>query len=450
MTGATAPVAFPLLTRVFGDPEMAAVFSQEQTIEGWLRAEAALAAAQAEAGVLDRDESEAIAAAAVLDSIDAEALWRETQVVGYPILPLVRMVVAALPEGVSARVHYGATTQDIMDTGLALQLRDATDRLLALLAALGDAVAGGMEEHRDTVLAARTHAQQAVPTTLGAKLAVVLAELARQRDRLVALRPRVAQVSLFGAGGTSAALGEEAPRVRAAMAARLDLGSGDVPWHVARDSVAEFAQVCASLASTCGRFAREVVDLSRTEIAELAEPDGHHRGASSTMPQKANPISSEVVIGMAAVAGAVAPALYRAMQGGHERSAGEWQIEWETLPLVAALAAGCLRNAAEIAGGLRVFPEAMRRNLDRFLMAEAHMMRLAPVLGRERAHDVVYAAVREARASGDSLEAVLARSQDAANGGPLEPEDYVGRPELACRAALDAWRERVPEQSVDR
>jgi 3-carboxy-cis,cis-muconate cycloisomerase len=437
--------SFPLLSRLFGDEQIAAVFSEERTISGWLRAEAALAGAQGEVGVISGTVAEAIAGAATLEHVDREQLWREARNVGYPILPLVRMIAAALPPEAEGRVHYGATTQDIMDTGLALQIRDAIVRLVELVQRFGDAVSVLVNEHRTTVLAARTHGQQAVPTTLGAKLAVLLAEIGRHRERLRGVVPRVARVSLFGAGGTSAALGEQAPAVRASMAARLGLGSTDVPWHVARDSVAEFGYVCVGLSATCARFAREVVDLARTEIGELAEPDGHHRGASSTMPQKANPIGTEAVIGMSATASALAAALGRAMESGHDRSAGEWQVEWEVIPELALLAGGCVAQAGEIAAGLRVFPEAMRRNLagDGYVMAEAYMMRLAPALGRERAHDLVYAAVREARDRDEPLEVALTRF--AADGErdaivPIAPENYVGRPDLACDAALADWR----------
>ena len=387
---------FLLLSRLFADPVMTETFDEERTITGWLDAERALALAQGEVGVIPQPIAAEIAAAACLENIDRRQLWREARNVGYPILPLVRMIAAALPTEAGGRVHYGATTQDIMDTGLALQLRAAVDRLDELVTIFGDAVAQLVDRHRHTVLAARTHGQQAVPTTFGAKLAVLLVELDRQRTRLRQVRPRVAMVSLYGGGGTSAALGEQAAAVRAVMGARLRLGVSDVPWHVARDSVAEFGYVCAGLSATCARFAGEIIDLARTEIGELAEPAGHHRGASSTMPQKANPIGSEAIIGMAATASALSAALGRAMEAGHERAAGEWQIEWETLPQHAILAAGCARLGGEIASGLRVFPEAMRRNLagDGYVMAEAYMMRLADPLGRERAHDLVYAAVR--------------------------------------------------------
>lgn len=448
----SSPRPFSLLQRLFGDEVMAEIFSADQTVRGWLAAEAALAQAQASAGVISEADAALIADAAVMENVDMETLWREARNVGYPILPLVRMISAALPDPANGRVHYGVTTQDVMDTGLALQLRSALHRLDALVCVFGDALVGHMDVHRHTVLSARTHAQQAVPTTFGAKLAVFVAELARHRDRLAAVRERACVVSLHGAGGTSAALGPAAPELRREVAARLGLGVAVVPWHVARDGIAEFGLVVAAVAATCARFAREVIDLSRTEIAEVAERDGHHRGASSTMPQKVNPIGSEAVIGMACAAGASATALLRAMEAGHERSAGEWQIEWEVVPVVAALVAGAVRTAGEVASGLRPQPAAMRENLERtggLIMAEAYMMRLAPEHGRERAHDLVYEAVQVARQEGVSLLDALARNGHdlaaTADRPALEPERYVGQPDLVCDSALALWRDSARE-----
>ncbi|MEU8400216.1 adenylosuccinate lyase family protein [Nonomuraea sp. NPDC048892] len=439
---------FKLLPELFGDGRMAEIFSAEHTVLAWLRTEAALARAQAKAGVIGHEDARAIEAACVPGSIDLPRLWSEAVNVGYPILPLVRMISAALSDGPNGRVHYGATTQDIMDTGLALQMGEALDHLAGLLGAFGDAVAGLIATHAGTVVAARTHAQQAVPTTFGAKLAVLLAEAARQRERTAAAARQVRVVSLFGAGGTSAAMGERASEVREGLAGLLGLRTTEVPWHVARDGVAEFGVTCASLAATAARFAREVVDLSRTEVGEVREAGGHHRGASSTMPQKANPIGCEAVIGMSGTAGALSSGLFRAMEAGHERAAGEWQVEWYVVPLLAELAAGALATAADVAAGLRVFPETMRANLDAeggLIMAEAYMMRLAPALGRERAHDLVYRAAHEARAHGRALAEALrdvAGPEELRSLGalPIPPESYIGDAEAICAAALDAWR----------
>jgi 3-carboxy-cis,cis-muconate cycloisomerase len=438
-----------MLLRLYGDPEVAELLSEETTIGGWLRVEAALARAQGELGLLDPDDAAAIVAATDTLKIDSDRLWAETRTVGYPILPLIRQLDESLPAERRGRVHYGATTQDVMDSGLALQLDRAGRRLGTLLARFGDAMAELAEEHADTVLAGRTHAMHAVPTTFGAKLASYLGELARHRERLDAARRRVAVVSLFGAGGTSAAYGPTAPVLRARVAELLGLAGTDVPWHVARDGLAEFGLLCAQLSATCARFAREVVDLSRTEIGEIGEAAGHHRGASSTMPQKVNPIESEAVIGLAATAGALSSALLRAMEAGHERAAGEWQIEWQALPELVSLSAAALATSGSIASGLQVFPDAMRANLGAdggMVMAEAYMMRLAGTLGRERAHDLVYRAVSRCRRTGETLAEVLrAELSGQPAAGEIEeltPESWVGRPGHTVHAALTVWRDR--------
>lgn len=448
------PPRFEMLVGLYGDEPTGRLLSAEATIDSWLRVEAALATAQGELGVLAREDSAAIVAAATLDNIDAELLWEQARNVGYPILSLVRQIDEALPAARRGHVHYGATTQDIMDSGLAVQLDAAARRLGELLGDFGDALAELAERHVDTVIAGRTHALHAVPTTFGAKIAGYLGELARHRDRLDAARSRVAVVSLFGAGGTSAAYGERAAALRARVAELLGLAGTDVPWHVARDNIAEFGLVCALLTASCARFAREVVDLSRTEIAEVAEVAGHHRGASSTMPQKINPIGSEAIIGLSATTGALSSALFRIMEAGHERAAGEWQAEWQVLPQLISLSAAALTTAAATALGLQVFPEAMRANLDAdggLIMAEAYMMRLAPHLGRERAHDVVYRAVQDCRRTGEPLHATLARAlpEHLAAGvdTDLAPEDYVGHPHDTVTAGLALWRaRRAPTQ----
>jgi 3-carboxy-cis,cis-muconate cycloisomerase len=252
-------------------------------------------------------------------------------------------------------------------------------------------------------------------------------------------------VSLHGAAGTSAGLGPRAAEVRSVLARRLGLAVGEGPWHVTRDGVAAFGAVSARAASICARLAREVIDLARTEIGEVSESGGHHRGASSTMPQKANPIDSEAIVGMAASATASSAALYRAMEAGHERSAGEWQIEWHVLPQVAVLAAGCLRVSTRVVEGLGVDAARMRANLDLEqgrTLSEAYMFELATELGREAAHDVVYAAATASKSRGiDLRDALLEVSDIAADKLPdLRPEDYLGQAESEAASAVRAWR----------
>jgi 3-carboxy-cis,cis-muconate cycloisomerase len=436
---------FSMLHRTFGDPVMEAAWSETATVEAWLRTEAALSLAQAEVGDLDPAWARAIADACTLDAIDVPAVWSGMANVGYPILGLVRQIAGRLPEGPSGVVHYGATTQDIMDTGFALQLAASLDRLDELTAALGDALAAGAERHADLVMAGRTHGQQAVPTTLGAKLAIFLRQAARARADLRAVRPEVCQLSLYGAGGSSAGFGANAERIRAVMARSLDLAMPDGPRHAARDAFAAYGAALSRAAALCTRLAREVIDLSRTEIGEIGEAGGHHRGASSTMPQKANPIDSEMALGMAVTAASMSGSLYRAMEVQQERSAGEWQIEWHVLPQLSCLTAGALMIAARVVANLAVHPERMAANLaaeQGRTIAEAYMFVLAPTLGRERAHDLVYeAAVRSKREGMDLRQAIV--EEAGVDGGripELTPADWLGDSLEQTRAAIAAWR----------
>ena len=448
MTPTAGRSPFSLLMHLAGDEEQLGIFSEQSSIESWLAAERALALAQAEHHVITRDDADAIVDAARLRNVDDETLWKTARNVGYPILGLVREVCAGLPPGPDGRVHYGATTQDIMDTGLALQMARSLTALDRALGRVGDALAARVAEHAGTVMAARTHAQQAVPTTLGATLATLLAQFTWQRERLAQAAPRITLVSLFGAGGTAAALGPRSSQVRATMAELLGLHHTDVPWHVDRDGVAEFGWLCTTVTATCAKLARNVVDLSRTEIGEVFEPFENHRGASSTMPQKVNPISSEVVIGLAGTAGALASSLARLQEAGHERAAGEWQIEWQVVPQLAVLAGTALSETLVIVEGMRIDAERMRANLEQdggLVMAEAQMISLAAAMGREHAHDLVYEAAARARTTGRTLTEVLPEVAGEKGKRDLLPDplvaadDYVGEAGRIADAAVRGW-----------
>lgn len=440
---------FSLLTHLAGDDVQLDIFSSESAIESWLAVERALAAAQGELGIIDASDAEQIVAAAVRANVDEDRLWESTRNVGYPILGIVREISAALPEGPNGRVHFGATTQDIMDSGLALQLRASMAALDASLARVGDALAERVAEHTHTLMAGRTHAQQAVPTTFGTTLATLLAQFTRQRNRLAEATGRIAVISMFGAGGTAAAYGENSAELRSRVAELLGLADTEVSWHVDRDSLAEFGWLCSTITATCAKLARNIVDLSRTEIAEVFEPYNSHRGASSTMPQKVNPISSELIIGFSGTAGALASALPRIQESGHERAAGEWQIEWHVIPQLAVLAGSALSETLVIAEGMRVDAQKMRENLDQdggLVMAEAQMIQLAEVMGRERAHDVLYEAATRARTEkmvlGDALRAVAGEQglQGLLPEKLVAPDDYLGEAQRMCESATQIWR----------
>lgn len=444
----TRNAPFDLLRELYGDADMIEIFSPGWMIDSWLQVESALAQAQAGLGLVDAERAEAIAAAcADPATIDAADLWESARNVGYPILGLVRQIDAALPERLRGSVHLGATTQDIMDSGMAIQLDAAMALIESRLVAFGAALSALVQEHTLTVMPARTHGQQAVPTTLGAKLAVYLDEVRRHRLRLLAARDDVRQVSLFGAGGTSAAYGEHAAKIRALVSEQLGLVDTAVPWHVARDSLVHVSSVLAAASTTAARLAREVADLARTEIGELGEAVGHHRGASSTMPQKANPITSESIIGFAVAARSAVPGISRAAEAGHERSAGEWQVEWVLIPALFVNVSSALRLAHDLVTTLAVYPDRMRENLAAdggLIMSESVMMTLAANLGRELAHDTVYQLARESREEGIAFGTVLERwiqaQPDLSTINVTADETSVGHAVEACEAAISAWQ----------
>ncbi|ALC06234.1 hypothetical protein CDES_09210 [Corynebacterium deserti GIMN1.010] len=448
----TDKAPFSQLWQYAGNDTQLEIFSSDSTIESWLAAERALATAQAKHGVITEDDAKHINEVASLDNIDREKLWEDAKNVGYPILGLVRQISAQLPEGPNGRVHYGATTQDIMDTGLVLQMTASLKALDEQLVRLGTALAKRAEEYKDAVMPGRTHAQQAIPTTFGATLATYLEQIRRQRERLAQALERVSVISLFGAGGNNAAQGETAPAVRADMAEILGLQDPVVSWHVERDVLGDFGWVCSSISGSVAKFGRNIVDLSRTEIGEVFEPYNSHRGASSTMPQKVNPISSELMIGISVVAGALTSALPRLQEAGHERAAGEWQGEWLIVPTLGNLAGAALDEAIVVAEGMRVDTKRMEDNLKfdgGLIMAEAQMIQLAPAMGREKAHDLVYEAATKAREEQTTLTEELpkiAAEHGVADLLPekfVEPADYVGEAQSMVDTAVASWNSQL-------
>jgi 3-carboxy-cis,cis-muconate cycloisomerase len=451
-SGDSAGQPFLPVLDVFGDPEMSALFTESALIESWLLVERELAGAQADEGVITEEAASAIRSEAVASRVAVDRLRQLHRKVGYPILPLLELVGAESSAEVGERIHWGATTQDIMDTAMTVRLGRALDLIDRRLDALGDTAAALARRHRSTVMAGRTHGQQAVPTTFGAKVAVWVAEIERHRDRSAALRGRLTTVSLFGAGGTSAAMGQKSTAVRQRLAERLGLRGSDVPWHTARDAIAEAGFVLAASAATCGKIATEVIELSRTEIGEVQEGWQTGRGASSTMPQKANPIDSEVVVSLGIMAAQQSSNLLAAMRVGHERAAGEWQVEWDAIPTIFCLTSAALETTSRVLDRLEVFPARMRDNMNLdggLIMSESLMMAVARVIGRTAAHERITAVCEHARETGRPL-SVVARdelSDDLLAALPpidqvLLPDSYIGEAERIVDAVVASWRAR--------
>ena len=280
---------------MFGTPEMRAVFSDDNLLKCYVEAEVALAVAQGRTGVIPQDAADAIAKAGATVTLDRDALKAEAENVGYPILGLVRQLSAKLGEA-GRYVHWGATTQDIMDTATVLQIRAALAIVERDMAAVSAALARLAEKHRDTPMPGRTHLQQALPITFGYKCAIWLAAMDRHAERLRELKPRVLVAQLGGAAGTLASLGDKGLDVRREFARELKLGDPPITWHVARDAVVETVNFLGLVTGSLGKIGFDIMLMMMTELGEAFEPFASHRGASSTMPQKRNPISSEILV----------------------------------------------------------------------------------------------------------------------------------------------------------
>jgi len=394
---------------MFGSAEMRAVFSDDNLIKCCVDAEIALAVAQGRLGVIPQNAADAIAAAAPSAVIDRAELKTVAENVGYPILGLVRQLSEKLGEA-GRYVHWGATTQDIVDTATVLQIRAALQIIERDMSAVSAALARLAEKYRDTPMAGRTHLQQALPITFGYKCAIWLSMMDRHAERLRQLKPRVLVAQLGGAAGTLASLGGKGLDVRREFARELKLGDPPVTWHVARDAVAETVNFLGLVTGSLGKIGFDIMLMMMTELGEAFEPFESHRGASSTMPQKRNPISSEILVANAKAVRQHAGLMLDAMVQDFERATGPWHVEWMAVPESFILTAGSLAQAKFMLEGLVVDESRMRRNLDLtqgLIVAEAVMMGLAPHLGRQNAHDTVYAACREALGQGRSLFEVL-------------------------------------------
>jgi len=441
----TLPIRSRLWGSTFGTAAMHAVFSDEATVGRYLEVEAALARAQAGLGLVPAEAAEAIAAVADVGRVDWARLSARTQVVGYPILPLVEQLSGWAEEGLGQWCHWGATTQDIMDTADVLQIRAGLDLMAEDLDAVAAALARLAEAHAATPMAGRTHLQHALPVSFGLKAATWLSGLDRHRARLAELRPRVEVVEFAGAAGTLASLGaENGLATQAALARELRLGLPEATWHSIRDGFAEVTGWLALLAGTLGKIGLDIALMMQTETGEVLEPFQPGRGASSTMPQKRNPIGAELMIAAAKVVRAQHDLMLDAMVQDHERATGPWHVEWQAIPTAFLAASGGLRATREVLEGLEVRPEAMRRVLEAtggLIVAEAVMMGLAPSLGRQVAHDVVYDCCRRALAEGvPFLDALAGEPQVAAVmdrdalARLLDPANYLGAaPEMVRR-----------------
>jgi 3-carboxy-cis,cis-muconate cycloisomerase len=448
---ATTVLDSVLFRDAFGTPRMREVFSDHALIGRYVEVEIALAKAEAKCGVIPVEAAEAIARQADASALDLDVLREETDNVGYPILPLVHQIAKQCGDA-GRYVHWGATTQDIMDTAVVLQLREGLRLIEEDISVLRGTLADLSRRYRDTPMAGRTHLQQALPITFGYKTSIWLAMFDRHAERLQQLKPRVLVGQFAGAAGTLASLGDKGFAVQQALCDELGLGVPVSTWHVARDNFAEAVNWLALVTGSLGKIALDIMIMASTEFAELYEPFVKGRGASSTMPQKRNPISSELMLAAAKAVRQHAGLMLDATIHDFERATGPWHAEWIAIPESFVLTSGALHQAKFALAGLIVDDTQMAKNLDisrGLIVAEAVMMGLAPELGRQEAHDVVYDACRHANEAHLSLQEALMsdpRITSRIDRETIErltsPRNYLGRAPLMVDRVLNSVRRK--------
>lgn len=435
----------------FGTEAMRGIFSDETTVQRWLDVEAALAKVQGDMGIIPPGAALEIQSKARVELIDLAELKAEMDRTSHPIVPLLRAMKQVCAGDAGEYIHWGATTQDIVDTGTVLQLRDGLDEIDRNLRALYANVCDLAARYRDQTMVGRTHGQQALPITFGYKAAVWADELQRHLVRLEQMRARTLVGQFSGAVGTLAALNGAGLEVQRRLFETLGLGCPVISWHVARDGIAEMGCVLAMCAGTAGKIAHEVYSLQKTEIAELEEPFNLGKVGSSTMPHKRNPPACETVIALARAARALAPTAIECIMAEHERDKVVLQLEREFIPRLFCLTDAALKKMVGVTAKLNVRVENMERNLyvqKGLLMSEPVMMKLGAVVGRQEAHEIVYSVCMDVFERGGALKEALmqapeiqGRLTEAEIDAMLDPHAYVGQAgefvdrTLAMRAA---------------
>jgi 3-carboxy-cis,cis-muconate cycloisomerase len=460
------PTFSRLTDPMFGSSAVLEIFSDVGTVRRMLEVEAALAHAQARCGVIPSDAADTIAAVcAQPEIIDLDALAHAAVSAGNLAIPFVKQLTAAVSRrdvAAGGFVHWGATSQDIIDTALVLQLDAAMAELSDSLLRLGTACATLVSAHRDTPMVARTWLQHALPMTFGLKAAGWLDALRRDLERTERVHRQARALQFGGAAGTLASLGDKAQDVRTELASALGLALPALPWHAHRDRLVECATALGMLTGTLGKMARDISLMMQTEVGEVAEPSGPGRGGSSTMPHKRNPVGCAGVLTAAVRVPPLVATLLAGMVQEHERALGGWQAEWDTVPQIVTLAAGALRQMEEVIAGLEVDATRMRSNIDAthgLILAEAAMLELGKRIGRTPAHHLVEQASRRAVKEGitlrDALSLALAENpehagllDDAALDQLSDPANYAGQSARFADAAVAAWLAMLTERKT--
>jgi adenylosuccinate lyase len=438
-----------LLKDLWGTDELRAIFSDENRVQKWFDFEAALALAQAELGIIPQAAAAEIARMAKVGHVDLEAIAAEIRRTNHPLVPALRALQATCAGGHGEYLHFGPTTQDVLDTGVMLQMREAHRIFVRDLKAVGRVLFALAKKHKGTPMVGRTHAVQALPITFGHKCAIWLAETGRNYERLKQLEARTFVGSLVGAVGTKASLGDHAFDLDAKMMARLGLGVADISWQPARDRLVEYVGVLGLVGGSLAKIAFEIVSLSHNEIDEIGEPFREGKVGSSTMPHKRNPVIAEGVVAVGRTLRYTVALMHEVLIQEHERDATAWRIEWKALPEACMMTGAILAKMNYVLADLQVNADKMRGNLDTlggFLMSERVMFALAEPLGKQTAHEAVYTAAMRGIAEGMTFEQALMQSpqvQQAIGTQTLralfDPTTYVGlAPEITERVLEEA------------
>jgi 3-carboxy-cis,cis-muconate cycloisomerase len=436
---------------LYATPPMSALFSGAGHIQRMLDFEAALARAEARAGVVPADAAEQIAAACRVELFDVADLLRDTATAGTLAIPLAKALTAKVGGEAGRYVHWGATSQDVIDTALMLQMREGLHLLVDDLYQIGVRASELAERHRRTPMAGRTLLQQALPITFGLRAARWLSVVTRQIGKLRSLERDALALQFGGAAGTLASLGEDGPLVAHLLGEELGLSVPDLPWHAERDRIVEVAASVGIMTGAVGKIAQDVLLLSQTELGEVAEGSAPGKGGSSTLPHKRNPVDTVAAVAAARLALGLVPVISASLIQEHERAVGGWQSEWAAVPELFKYAAGTVERVRLALAGLEVSEERMRTNLGvtrGLLMAESLSMTLAARIGKQAAHRAVQAACERAVRQADSLESVALADEHISGAlaadeirAALDPAAYLGSTDRFIDNALAVFRE---------
>lgn len=398
---------------LYGNKEIREIFSDKSLLKKWIEVELALAKAQTELGMIPKEAFKEIENKADINNFNIAEIRKGIEKTSHPLISFIRQYSEICENGAGEYVHFGATTQDIMDTGLILQLKDGYHFIESQLDRLLDILIKLTKENRDVPMAGRTHGQHALPITLGFKMAQWLSELERHRKRMNEIYDRVFVGQLGGAVGTLASIEEDGLKVQKRMMEILGLNVADIPWHTSRDNLVELASVYALIAGTIGKIANEIINLQRTEIAEIEEGFQFGKVGSSTMPHKRNPMICEYIVGLSRLVRLQMASVYDVLIQEHERDMGLWLVEWEVWPEITIFVSKIIESITVVLSNLIIHKEKMSENLELtggLIMSKHMMFVLSPYVGKQTAHEIVYEVCMEAYEKGIPVIDVFAKN----------------------------------------